>query len=75
MGGGIIMEGTHPLLLGPFYLVKWLVNLNILAASVYIELGFEVQGFVSTSKTLLPPVQTNSEKFLKASLTVQGVPH
>ena len=29
------MEVTRPLLLGPFYLVKWPVNPNILAASVY----------------------------------------
>ena len=28
------MEVTRPLLLGPFYLVKWPVNPNILAASV-----------------------------------------
>ena len=34
-GRGIIMEVTRPLLLGPFYLVKWPVNPNILAASVY----------------------------------------
>ena len=33
-GRGIIMEVTRPLLLGPFYLVKWSVNPNILAASV-----------------------------------------
>ena len=33
-GCGIIMKVTRPLLLGPFYLVKWLVNPNILAASV-----------------------------------------
>jgi hypothetical protein len=33
-GRGIIMEVTCPLLLGPFYLVKWPVNPNILAASV-----------------------------------------
>ena len=33
-GQGIIMEVTRPLLLGPFYLVKWSVNPNILAASV-----------------------------------------
>ena len=36
-GQGIIMEVTHPLLLGPFYLVKWPVNPNILAASVFIK--------------------------------------
>ena len=28
------MEATRPLLLGPYYLVKWPVNPNILAASV-----------------------------------------
>ena len=33
-GRGIIMEVTRPLLLGSFYLVKWPVNPNILAASV-----------------------------------------
>ena len=33
-GQGIIMEVTRPLLLGQFYLVKWPVNPNILAASV-----------------------------------------
>ena len=33
-GRGIIMEVTRPLLLGQFYLVKWPVNPNILAASV-----------------------------------------
>ena len=33
-GRGIIMEVTRPLFLGPFYLVKWPVNPNILAASV-----------------------------------------
>ena len=32
-GRGIIMEVTRPFLLGPFYLVKWPVNPNILAAS------------------------------------------
>ena len=35
-GHGIIMEVTRPLLLGPFYLVKWPVNPNILAASVSV---------------------------------------
>ena len=33
-GCGIIMEVTRLLLLGPFFLVKWPVNPNILAASV-----------------------------------------
>ena len=31
---GVIMEVTGPLLLGPFYFVKWPVNTNILDASV-----------------------------------------
>ena len=34
-GRGIIMEVTRPLLLGQFYLVKWPVNPNILAASIH----------------------------------------
>ena len=32
---GIIMEVTRPLLLWPYYLVKWPVDLNILAASLH----------------------------------------
>ena len=37
-GRGIIMEVTRPILLGSFYLVKWPVNPNILAASaVYVD--------------------------------------
>ena len=35
-GRDIIMEVTRPLLLGPFYLVKWPVNPNIFAASVVV---------------------------------------
>ena len=35
-GQGIIMEDTRPLLLGPFYLIKWPVDPNILAASVNV---------------------------------------
>ena len=33
-GRGIIMEVTRPLPLGPFYLVKWPINPNILATGV-----------------------------------------
>ena len=40
-GWGIIIEVTCPLLLGPFYLVKWPVNPNILAASVRQKIGQE----------------------------------
>ena len=35
-GRGIIMKVTRHLLLEPFYLVKWPVNPNILAASVWL---------------------------------------
>ena len=45
-GRGIIMEVTHPLLLGSFYLVKWPVNPNILAASVLVL----ILKFIPTAK-------------------------
>ena len=46
-GRGIITEVTSPLLLGPFYLVKWPVNPNILAASVglVISIKFKMQHY------------------------------
>ena len=49
-GRGIIMEVTCPLLLGPFFLVKWPVNPNILAASV---LAFTFNVFANTGKSFV----------------------
>ena len=46
-GRGIIMEVTRPLLLRQFYLVKWPVNPNILAASVFCQ---TVAGISTTSQ-------------------------
>ena len=46
-GRGIIMEVTRLLLMGPFYLVKWPVNPNILAASVsLLALAFTHQQYI-----------------------------
>ena len=42
---GIIMEVTCPLLLEPFYLVKWPVNPNILSASV-CKIGKKKDGWL-----------------------------
>ena len=53
-GQGIIMKVTRPLLLGQFYLVKWPVNPNILAASVLLAPSKKI--YLSVSLSMYPNI-------------------
>ena len=72
------MEVTRPLLLVPFYLVKWPVNPNILAASVdfmhfltsyptFIPLRFQMIDITSSSDANTNPESTNPDFFHKTN--------
>ena len=56
-GRGIIMEVTRPRLLGPFHLVKWPVNPNILAASVLTQHHHSDHNSTKTPNSILSLIE------------------
>ena len=57
-GRGIIMEVTRPLLLEPFYLVKWPITPNKSTSSVALAIAklWDIGQQSQNSMSLLPPI-------------------